>query len=35
MNDKEWYYSQTMNGKEKELLDNLDAMEDCSYGNMG
>lgn len=35
MNDKEWYYSQTINGKEKELLDNLDAMEDCSYGNMG
>jgi len=35
MNDKEWYYKQTMNGKEKELLSNLDAMEDYSYGDMG
>lgn len=35
MNDKEWYYTQTLEGKEKELLDNLDAMEDDPYGNLG
>lgn len=33
MNDKEWYYRQTIDSKE--LLENLDAMEEYSYGDMG
>ena len=35
MNDKEWYYNQTINGKEKELLNSIDDMEEYSYGDMG
>lgn len=33
MNDKEWFYKETIDSKE--LLDNLDAMEEYSYGDMG
>lgn len=35
MNDKEWYYNQVINGKEKELLNSVDVMEEYSYGAMG